>query len=635
LLFVIPSFFLEFRTSKTRRVMTKHKRKREVEPSIISGADPAAASPSAAAAAAAAAAATDPADPAAAAAPRPGTPGDPGHGAADPKPAGRSAPVLPWMRVPVAIDPSDGVPLEAVGGLDPRLARALRATGVDALFPVQSAVWRQTAGGASPLHDVCIAAPTGSGKTLAYLLPVISALAARRAPRRLRALVVLPTRDLALQVHAVLRALCPAVGLAAAAACGSAALAAEAAALRAGAADILVATPGRLMAHLGGTPGFTLGHLRFLVVDEADRLLRQGYQNWLPRVAAATAASAGAAAGRVIKLVVSATLTRDPSKVDRLGLRCPRYVAVTAPGERARRCAARRAGLLRPRAARPHARRPRRPPRPEIRPAIDSRSLLGGLPPNTAAADDHRYKLPPGLRETKLVVAAEHKPAALAAVLAACRGQPTVVFTASVEATHRLALALRAMPALVGGAVEYSAAVAPAARRAALEAFRAGAASVLVCSDAMTRGMDVEGVAVVVNYDAPVYVKTYVHRAGRTARAGRGGRVVTLLRKEDVRHFKGMLRKADNAYVGDEQLGADALAGVRPQVEQALAEMAAALEEEEKARRAAVAGGGGAAAAAAAAKPAPPAKADGAAQRKDGGRAPKRRKLHGVPELRL
>lgn len=94
------------------------------------------------------------------------------------------------------------------------------------------------------------------------------------------------------------------------------------------------------------------------------------------------------------------------------------------------------------------------------------------------------------------------------------------MFTSSVEATHRLYLLLAALTCLPGRVVEYSSLVPPGERGARLEAFRSGAAQVLVCSDAMTRGMDVAGVAAVVNYDAPVYVKTYVHRAGRTARAG-------------------------------------------------------------------------------------------------------------------
>ena len=117
------------------------------------------------------------------------------------------------------------------------------------------------------------------------------------------------------------------------------------------------------MAHLAGTPGFTLRALRFLVVDETDRLLRQAYQGWLPSVLGALegsggggweegqgqwAQAGGAGAGaawvlqeqqqaqrrrgeaRVVKFVVSATLTRDPSKIDRLQLHCPRYVATSA-----------------------------------------------------------------------------------------------------------------------------------------------------------------------------------------------------------------------------------------------------------------------------------------------------------------
>lgn len=78
--------------------------------------------------------------------------------------------------------------------------------------------------------------------------------------------------------------------------------------------------------------------------------------------------------------------------------------------------------------------------------------------------------------------------------------------------------------------MEYSSRLSASQRAANLRAFSAGQAQVLVCSDAMTRGMDVPEVANVINYDAPVYVKTYVHRAGRTARAGRNGQVVTLLR---------------------------------------------------------------------------------------------------------
>jgi len=457
---------------------------------------------------------------------------------------GRSAPVLPWMRVPLTIHLGDGTLLEDVGALDPRLISALASLKIEVLFPVQSVVWEATSGGHSSLHDICLAAPTGSGKTLAYSLPVLQALAqnsfmpslaSTKSSCSLQALIVLPTRDLALQVYSVITPLCQAIGVPCCAACGKAGLAAEAEALvstKNGAAPpaVIVATPGRLIAHLEGTPGFNLHNLRFLVVDEADRLLRQTYQNWLPRVLSnmnnPSSSSRDAAVSsplindrqqrsrRVVKFVVSATLTKDPSKMDRLGLYCPRYIAM--------------------------------------------------------AAEDHRHKLPSGLEELKCVVPAEKKPFALAALLAEITPKPTIVFTSAVDSTHRVALLLHSLKKVLGTAVEYSGRVPPEERRNALNKFLAGHASILVCSDAMTRGMDVEGVEVVINYDAPVYVKTYVHRAGRTARAGKTGKVITLLRNEDVKHFKSMLRKADNTYVKDTRIEKEMMEKVKVPVEKAL-----------------------------------------------------------------
>lgn len=169
----------------------------------------------------------------------------------------------------------------------------------------------------------------------------------------------------------------------------------------------------------------------------------------------------------------------------------------------------------------------------------------------------------------------DQKPYALVALLSALRPAPTLVFASSVETTRRLAGFLRSPSILevVGRAVEYSAALPQAERLKAMDDFQQQRAMVLVCSDAMTRGMDIQGVDAVINYDPPVYVKTYVHRAGRTARAGRPGRVITLLRTEDVKHFKSMLRKADNTYVKDEKLGAQAIDKVREAVDSALAEI--------------------------------------------------------------
>lgn len=93
-----------------------------------------------------------------------------------------------------------------------------------------------------------------------------------------------------------------------------------------------------------------------------------------------------------------------------------------------------------------------------------------------------------------------------------------------------LACMHRVSPSEAPSVVEFSSAVSNAERAHSLELFRKGTARVMVASDAATRGIDVEGVTAVVNYDPPVFPKTYVHRAGRTARAGKAGEVYTILR---------------------------------------------------------------------------------------------------------
>ena len=444
----------------------------------------------------------------------------------------RSGPVLPWMRVPLAFDAGDGVLLEHVGGLDPRLRAALFSCGFETLFPVQTAVWEATSGGSLIAHDICLAAPTGSGKTLAYTLPILQHLSKSRRTC-LRALMVVPTRDLALQVHASIVCLANKLDLQCVCACGTSSLISEAALLNADRVDILVATPGRLVAHIEGTPKFSLRDLEFLVVDEADRLLRQSYHGWLSQVLKYSVSpsmrdgissfhrSQGRlldtfVGRRIVKFVVSATLTRDPSKLDRLELQYPRYVALSSHDT------------------------------------------------------DQRHKLPAGLSESRLVVPAERKAELLVALLTSVRPTKAIVFASSLETTHRLALLLHELQDLIGVSREYSAAMKPESRRQVLSFFREGSVTVLVSSDAMTRGMDVEDVGMVINYDAPVYVKTYVHRAGRTARAGKEGRVVTLLRPEEVKHFKAMVRKAQNSSIRQEKVPYERMKKAEDRVKAAL-----------------------------------------------------------------
>ncbi|KAF6254695.1 P-loop containing nucleoside triphosphate hydrolase protein [Scenedesmus sp. NREL 46B-D3] len=495
--------------------------------------------------------------------------------------AGPPQPVLPWMRLPISIPTGSGVPLEQVHGLHPALRQAVGdCLGFTELFPVQAAVWRGLAGGHSTCHDMCICAPTGSGKTLAYALPLLNAVCSSAHPhkRQLAGLVVLPTRDLAVQVHRVLAALGTASGVAVALAAAQESVAAEAAGLvsrpsqPASGPQLLVATPGRLMAHLQGTAGFSLAGLRFLVVDEADRLLRQDYQGWLPEVLRqinthgsshqqqhqwqahlqqpdssstststtttsssstflspllpCSGSSSSSSSPRLLKLVVSATLTRDPSKLLRLELHYPRYITL--------------AGVM------------------------------------------HRYAVPAQLSQWRLVVPAQHKPLALLGLLHQLAGSSTIVFASSLETTHRLYLMLAAVPGLPDKVAEYSSQLPPEQRAASLAAFRSGAARVLVTSDAMARGMDVASVANVINYDPPVYPKTYVHRAGRTARAGQAGAVYTLLKPEDVVHFNGMASKLQGGKVQQMRLQQAQLQLLRPALQDALLQVQQLLQHEKQ-----------------------------------------------------
>jgi ATP-dependent RNA helicase DDX51/DBP6 len=224
-------------------------------------------------------------------------------------------------------------------GLDEHFAQNLLADGIDGFFPVQRAVipplLRNCARSCVFPRDMCVSAPTGSGKTIAYALPVLQALKYRTVVR-LRALLLLPSRELANQVYRVFCRLARGTDLSIAVctgqtpleeeqrlimgACYSAgASAAPSSSGRGGsgsrptsshsanhltgpgekffsnrdlyfqtdetlgnsAVDILICTPGRLLDHIQHTPGFTLRHLRFLVLDEADRLLGNAYHSWV------------------------------------------------------------------------------------------------------------------------------------------------------------------------------------------------------------------------------------------------------------------------------------------------------------------------------------------------------------------
>lgn len=464
-----------------------------------------------------------------------------------------------------------GLGAELVGALKSRLGIAdlftMQALVVSHLLDVSS---RGVPG------DVVLCAPTGSGKTLAFALPIVHALSTRVVPR-LRAVVVVPTRDLAVQIKGVFDALVEGLGIAVGIITGAASIVQEARALLR--AEILVATPGRLVDHVEHTEGFDLSHVRFLVLDESDRLLQESYYGWAnvlipvlgvrkstapgpagdvvsrrpssgllalgiqPTIAArALGRSAETSGEGVRKILVSATQTRNPKRLARLDLRYPMYFEPTQT----------------------------------VRP--DGKD--GVVDDGDVRDSRDRYSVPESLTEKAWVVRdLQDKPMALLKVLgwtdsglaesatddaaSLSKAGAKLIFTKSVEAAHRLARLLELFAELQSQDVtilEMSGDLSPARRQFVVDAVRAvvsaldkGEASgskeprsvIVVCSDVLARGMDILSVDAVINYDAPVHIQTYLHRVGRTARAGRDGVSVSLLLAKQAFHFKNMVRQAD------------------------------------------------------------------------------------------
>jgi len=261
----------------------------------------------------------------------------------------------PWLKEPTSVSPTTKIPFPSISGLSPKLQSRLAALNLAEAFAVQTAVLPLLLGQGG---DLCISAATGSGKTLAYLLPIIQSLSSR-VVTRLRAIIVVPTRELVQQVYSTATSLTSGTGLKIGTAIGSRSLAAEQELLVASEdgevsskIDILVTTPGRLVEHVRATPGFDLTWVKWLVIDEADRLLAQSFQEWvdivivgleeaatkhiLEHIAGVDLGDLGLRPQRregeiVRKVVLSATMTRDVGKLAGLRLRKPKLVVVEDP----------------------------------------------------------------------------------------------------------------------------------------------------------------------------------------------------------------------------------------------------------------------------------------------------------------
>ena len=380
-------------------------------------------------------------------------------------PAEQSAPVRRRTRgKPRAVPP---LVTFASAGVPPELVAALAETGIVTPFPIQAATLPDALAG----RDILGRAQTGSGKTLGFSIPLAARLAdGFTSACRPRGLVLVPTRELASQVQAVLVPLAEAAGLAVAAIYGGVPQNPQVAALR-NRADIVIACPGRL-ADLIEQGHCHLGDVEITVVDEADHMADLGFLPVVRRLLDATPAEGQ-------RMLFSATLDH----------------------------------------------------------AVDV--LVRRFMTDPARHNADPAEAPPAMIHHLLTVT----PADRIGVLAAITGGPgrSLVFTRTKDGAHHLARQLTRAGIPAG---ELHGNLTQSSRERNLAAFAAGEVRVMVATDIAARGIHVDGIDLVVHADSPTEHKAYLHRAGRTARAGADGVVITLQNPAQAGEVRAMMRKA-------------------------------------------------------------------------------------------
>ena len=369
----------------------------------------------------------------------------------------------------VAVQPTDGFPSL---GLDARLLSTIAALGYEEPTPIQREAIPPLLSG----RDLLAQAPTGTGKTAAFALPTLQRIPLGKAGEgHTSALVLVPTRELAMQVAEALHAYGRELGARVLPVYGGQPIGQQLRGLRRG-VDIVVATPGRAVDHLK-RGSLLFDQVEVVILDEADEMLDMGFAEDLEAILSATPAERQTA-------LFSATI---PPTITRIAKR--------------------------------HLREP-------VRIKVHAEQVLGD---GTAR-----------VRQVAYVVRRVDKLAALCRILDVEDPSSTLVFARTRGEVDDLAEALSTRGhdagALHGGLTQEG-------RDRMMGRFRDGSLDVLVATDVAARGLDIEHVSHVVNYDVPSNPDAYVHRIGRTGRAGREGTAITLVEPREHR----MLRNIEAA----------------------------------------------------------------------------------------
>ncbi len=316
--------------------------------------------------------------------------------------------------------------------------------------------------------DIMAGAQTGSGKTAAFALPIIQKLSQSLSDNQVtdtkavRALVLTPTRELALQVHGSFTQYAKAMKLTSTIVYGGVSIDAQSKALSAG-LDILIATPGRLLDHLR-RGSLTLDNLEFLVFDEADRMLDMGFKDEIDDLVKQLPTSRQT-------LLFSATFDESIHRLSKTLLREPLLIEV---GER-----------------------------------------------NAAAVE---------IEQRVYAVDSDKKLELVTHLISSGNLQQVLIFSRKKIAADKLAANLT-KAGITSQAFHGD--LSQGAREKVLQQFKLGELRVLVATDVAARGIDIIDLAYVVNYELPYKAEDYVHRIGRTGRAGNKGVAITLLCRED------------------------------------------------------------------------------------------------------
>ncbi len=343
-------------------------------------------------------------------------------------------------------------------GLRPELVRAVTDAGYTVATPIQERAIPVALEG----RDLIACAQTGTGKTAAFLLPILQRLADGKPGRRPRALVVTPTRELAAQIAEMATQYGKGLNLRHAVIFGGVGMEPQTRRLRSG-LDLLIATPGRLLDHMGRKQA-DLSGVETVVLDEADRMLDMGFLPDVRRILAALPATRQ-------NLFYSATMPNEIEDLIRRTTKNPEMIEVT-------------------RRATPVS----------------------------------------AINQVVHPVAMTRKKDLLASLLKRPEVGQTLVFTRTKaranQLTRRLEHSGRRVAAIHGNKSQN-------ARTRALDGFRSGAIDTLIATDIAARGIDVEGISHVINFDLPNVPEDYVHRIGRTARAGASGHAISLAAPEE------------------------------------------------------------------------------------------------------